>query len=197
MFKYLISINVLKKLVDYFSKNRKLEKEIMEYDAKKAEMKKKFKVEDYNSIKRIQTAWTIDDMNKAVDDGFKLHIVDYKENPEVFCKVILLKDPVTGKINTSGDYRSIIRGNYKSSPANFKIYPTGKLKTNLPFGAYLLPPNLKLGEIVLIEEIIEELVGGYWNQGDVLRQETCLAIWDGEKFEYNYVKPPTVCNVVG
>jgi hypothetical protein len=132
-------------------------------------------------------------MNQAVDNGFKLHFVSYKENPEVYCKLIVITDPETGKICTSGDYRSISRAGL----SNFTIYPKGELKTNLPFACYLLPLNLKIGEIVLIEEVIEELVGGYWNQGDVLRYESCLAIWNGKSFEYDYVKPPPVCNAIG
>ena len=189
----IIILKLLKKLDSYSTANRKLNKEIKEYEVKRAEMNKKFKAIDYDNARIIQTAWTIDDMNQAVDNGFKLHFVSYKENPEVYCKLIVITDPETGKISTSGDYRSISRAGL----SNFTIYPKGKLKTNLPFATYLLPTDLKVGEIVLIEEVIEELVGCYWNQGDVLRLETCLAIWDGKNFEYDYVKPPPVCNAVG
>ena len=106
----IIIIKLLKKLDSYSTANRKLNKEIKEYEVKRAEMNKKFNVGNYDNARIIQTAWTIDDMNQAVDNGFKLHFVSYKENPEVYCKLIVITDPETGKISTSGDYRSISRG---------------------------------------------------------------------------------------
>ena len=36
-----------------------------------------------------------------------------------------------------------------------------------------------------------------WNQGEVRRHETCLALWYGKNFEYDYVKPPQFGKRVG
>jgi len=37
---------------------------------------------------------------------------------------------------------------------------------SVPIAAYLIPPNLKDGTKVIIEDPIEDLLGGTWNQGD-------------------------------
>ena len=55
-----------------------------------------------------------------------------------------------------------------------------------PYAAYLIPKNLKVGEKVYIEDLIEDYAGISWNQGDVLRLEGCEAIWNGEDFDILY-----------
>jgi len=51
-----------------------------------------------------------------------------------------------------------------------------------PFAAYLIPPDLQIGETVLLEDLIEDVVGSSWNQGDTYRLASCKAIWDGKEF---------------
>jgi hypothetical protein len=54
---------------------------------------------------------------------------------------------------------------------------------------------LKIGERVLLEDLIEDLVGIEWNQGDTYRLERCEAIWNGSDFELQY-DPDTSRHVV-
>ncbi len=52
-----------------------------------------------------------------------------------------------------------------------------------PFAAYLLPPDLKRGEEVWLEDLIEDIVGSWWNQGDTTRLAAAAAIWYVKKFK--------------
>lgn len=51
-----------------------------------------------------------------------------------------------------------------------------------PFAAYLVPSDLKIGEMVMLEDLIEDVVGSSWNQGDTYRLASCKAIWDEKEF---------------
>jgi len=55
-----------------------------------------------------------------------------------------------------------------------------------PYAAYLLPKDLEVGERVWIEDLIEDLVGGKWNQGDEWRLNGCEAVWDGTNLVADY-----------
>jgi hypothetical protein len=51
-----------------------------------------------------------------------------------------------------------------------------------PFAAYLIPNDLKVGDVVMLEDLIEDVVDKSWNQGDTYRLESCEAVWDGKEF---------------
>lgn len=51
-----------------------------------------------------------------------------------------------------------------------------------------MPADLKTGEKVFLEDLIEDLVGMVWNQGNAYRLECSEAIWTGHDFEIQYVR---------
>lgn len=51
-----------------------------------------------------------------------------------------------------------------------------------PFAAYLVPPDLAIGERVWMEDVIEDIVAAWGNQGCRLRLKYCEATWDGKEF---------------
>jgi hypothetical protein len=51
-----------------------------------------------------------------------------------------------------------------------------------PFAAYLVPPDIKIGEKVILEDLIEDVVSHTWNQGDTFRLKSCAAVWGGQDF---------------
>jgi hypothetical protein len=65
-----------------------------------------------------------------------------------------------------------------------------------PFAAYLIPSGLLVGEVVMLEDLIEDLVGNEWNQGDTYRLASCEAAWDGKEFILRY-DPDVRAMVVG
>jgi hypothetical protein len=54
---------------------------------------------------------------------------------------------------------------------------------DLPFAAYLLPPDLEVGEEVILDDLIEDRPGTVWNQGDTYRLDRARARWTGADFE--------------
>ena len=55
-----------------------------------------------------------------------------------------------------------------------------------PFAAYLIPRDIKIGEKVFLEDLIEDYIGASWNQGDTYRLESCEAVWNGKDFDIQY-----------
>jgi hypothetical protein len=55
-----------------------------------------------------------------------------------------------------------------------------------PFAAYLIPTDIQIGEKVMLEDLIEDVVGARWNQGDTFRMPSCAAIWTGQDFTLVY-----------
>lgn len=66
-----------------------------------------------------------------------------------------------------------------------------------PFAAYLIPQGLKVGEHVLLEDLIEDLVGGSWNQGDAWRLQSCEAVWNGADFEHQFDPKRDISSIMG
>lgn len=83
---------------------------------------------------------------------------------------ILVHQKADGTIETGGDYRSM---------ANFTDYWHNPYHSPLPFAAYLIPRSLAPGTRVYLSDVIEDLLGDGWNQGDKFRREGAFAIWDG------------------
>jgi hypothetical protein len=65
-----------------------------------------------------------------------------------------------------------------------------------PFAAYLVPKDLQIDETVFLEDLIEDVIGSSWNQGDAYRLKGCKAVWDGKGFVLQY-KPSKVVGVIG
>lgn len=52
-----------------------------------------------------------------------------------------------------------------------------------PYAAYLIPEDIEIGEKVFLDDLIEDIVAGSWNQGNAWRLEYTEAIWDGKDFK--------------
>ena len=155
-------------------------------------LKSEFERLKWNDLRVIRTAWTVEDMNEAIEMGFTLHFVDYVQNPKIHSKLMLLKDAVTGKFKTTSDFRMKNNGDVL-----VKFYHYYPLKTTLPFAAYILPSDAQAGEYFVISHVIEDLVEGHWNQGDVLPLVMCKAKWTGDKFIYDYDPKDTKKTFIG
>ncbi|MAX54860.1 MAG: hypothetical protein CL537_05005 [Alcanivoracaceae bacterium] len=58
-----------------------------------------------------------------------------------------------------------------------------------PLAAYMIPDDIKPGDKVYVADIIEEIVGQHWNQGDSWRKISAEAVWNGEALDMNYCEP--------
>ena len=118
----------------------------------------------------------------AKEMGLKLIELRAEVSDEFKVKYKNVKDKLTGKIITLGDFREdhyFRKSRYKTL-VNWTSRNPSKFFS--PFAAYIVPKDLKSGERVLINDVITNHVSGRWNQGDVYRLSKSEAIWTGRYF---------------
>ena len=128
----------------------------------------------------IKTARSEVAINLAAKRGYWPLVKKVVPSEEIKTKFAILQHEKTGEIKVLGDYRSREGNGYKMI-IDFTWYYLHHFKS--PFAAYLIPKNLKKGEKVFLEDLIEDYVGWCWNQGDAYRLESSEAIWNGTDFE--------------
>ena len=131
--------------------------------------------------RRIATARTKKQLTEALRQGLRPLVLQIVPNPEIRTKFQVLQSRETGEVVSVGDYRAGPHGPEWEVviPWTYR-YP---YSWPLPYAAYLLPPDLAAGEEVFLEDLIEDVVGASWNQGDRYRLESCRARWTGTGFE--------------
>jgi hypothetical protein len=140
-----------------------------------------------NELRVIKTARDKESINQAAKNGYRPLIKKIEPSDKIRSKYSVIQNKQTGEIEIIGDYRMGVRMN-KEIPFETVIdwtyyYPH---TFNSPFAAYLIPKDIKTGERVFIEDLIEDYIGAKWNQGDTYRLESCEAIWNGTDLEIQY-----------
>lgn len=131
-------------------------------------------------LRVIHTARHLVAMNNAVEKGFWPLIKPVIPDKTIGTKLIVWQDEF-GIVYTSTDYRS--RG------ARGDTYWHNPYISPLPFAAYLIPPDIEVGERVYLVDLIEDRPCMVWNQGDSWRAGSAEAIWTGEEFELDESAP--------
>jgi hypothetical protein len=135
-----------------------------------------------NDLIVIKTARNKESINEAALNGYRLIIKKVEPSSQIRSKYSVVQHIETGEIEVIGDLR--VRLDYDHDP-NFETIIDWTLyypyNFESPYAAYLIPPYLEKGERVMVEDIIEDIVAGIWNQGDAYRLESCEAIWNGEE----------------
>jgi hypothetical protein len=141
-------------------------------------------------LRVIQTARTKEAINQAAKAGFWPLVKPVIPSAKIKRKFSVRQNKESGEIEVISDFRAgSIRadGSKLETVIGFKFYYPHHFES--PYAAYLIPPDLQAGEKVFLEDLIEDLVGGKWNQGDTFRLRACEAIWDGSdliiQFEEN------------
>ena len=141
--------------------------------------------ENSRGLRVIKTARSEYAINIAAKKGFWPLVKPVIPSAKIRGKFSVLQDNKTGLIKVVSDYRSS-GGSEMSRVIGFTdFYP---YHFESPYAAYLIPQDLKVGETVWIEDLIEDLVGSRWNQGDTRRVASCEAIWDGKDLVVQYVE---------
>ena len=138
-------------------------------------------------LRIIKTGRDREIINNAARNGFKPLIKKVRPSDEIRSKYSVIQNKKTGEIkiigdlrfdyltDDSGDFVTVIDWTYYY-PHSFKS----------PFAAYLIPKDIIVGEMVFVEDLIEDYIGASWNQGDTYRLESCEAIWNGKNLEILY-----------
>jgi len=132
-------------------------------------------------LPQIKTLRTKEEINTAVEDGHKVLKQKVEPSKDIRVTDLHIKDKQTGEI--------IIKPyNYHALPHDYDRYEIVEKKTYYPYefpskeAAYLLPDDLKVGERVILEDLIEDIVGESHAWG-TYRLDSAEAIWNGEKFK--------------
>lgn len=131
-----------------------------------------------SDLRVIRTARTEDDINEAARAGFFPLVKQVSSKSEIRAIYAVFQDPQSGEISVARNLRSA-RG--KGQPViDFTSYYPHHFPS--PFAAYLIPADLGVGEVVILDDLIEDLVGSRSNQGIVYRLASSKATWDGKDF---------------
>jgi len=132
------------------------------------------------NLRTVKTARDEESINAAARAGFRPLVKPVIPSPEIQSKYAVIQSRSTGEIKVIGDYRYAINKDDMEVVIGFTDYYPHSFPS--PFAAYLIPPDLEVGERVYLEDLIEDVVGSSWNQGDAYRLESSVAIWDGKDF---------------
>jgi len=137
------------------------------------------------SLPVIKTARDLEAINTAVSEGFIPIIRKVERSAEINSKYALVRNTRTGAFEMIGDYRAELDDmTDREKVIDWTSYYPYHFE--YPFAAYLVPSDLSAGTRVLLEDLIEDLIGATWNQGDVYRLSSCEAIWDGQDIVIQY-----------
>lgn len=133
-----------------------------------------------DNLRAIKTARTAEAINAAIKEGFRPLVRPVEPSQEIHDWVAVYQHRVTGEIEVSGDCRWGPGEDYELVLPFRSYYPYNFPE---PFAAYLLPSDLAEGERVWLEDIIEDIVAVFGNQGWNPRLESCEAIWTKGNFK--------------
>ena len=139
----------------------------------------------------VKTARSKLPMNFAAIDGFNVLVKKVEENPEIQSKIAVRQDLQSQRVDFLGDYRDRDDSGSKVVVDFFFYSPCC---SSAPVAAYIVPKDIKVGERVFIPDLIENMVGSEWNQGNVSRRERAYATWNGEGFD---IEPIPVQRYIG
>lgn len=149
------------------------------------------KVKGPSPIPVVRTARTLEEMNFAAANGFRLLFRQSGSGKDLRSSMGVYRDRETGELQLCNDYRIAAVINWSSSEDNpmrqenareefvlpmFSFCPQGPAS---PIAAYLLPPGLPDNTEVFVEDIIEDFVKAY-PQGSRGRTGYWFATWTGE-----------------
>lgn len=144
--------------------------------------------ENYNDLPIVQTARSLAIMEDAQARGYKLVFKNTGEESSFGAeKYVLYQHIHTGKLWWSGDYRNESPHEVFGQAGGSKwhlIKDWFHVRPDRPFplAAYIVPKDLQPGTRVYLEDVVEDVLETYWNQGNAERILSSGATWDGVNF---------------
>jgi hypothetical protein len=162
-------------------------------------MYKPFEVDVPESIYRVvRTARTLEEINQGAKDGYIPLVKKVEPSNKIKSKYCIYQNILSDEIVEVNDFRSVHE--FESNREWRMVidwtfyYP---YKYERPYSAYLVPSDIQVGEKVILQDIIEDLVEMSSNQGNVYRLESCIATWNGTDFVFDYDPVKDISFVIG
>jgi len=131
-----------------------------------------------NDLRIITTARTLEAINQGAKEGYWPLVKPIIPSPAIKSKYAVYQNQITGEVDVINDFRAEPTTKGMDKVIDFTYYYPYHFES--PYAAYLIPADIKVGERVWISDLIEDVVGQIWNQGDSYRLPSCEAIWDGK-----------------
>ncbi len=137
---------------------------------------------EFRCIKTIRGQKNID---RAIKKGN--YLIHRKVEPfsEVIGKYAIVKNKKTGKEYKITDFRD--EKGYSDQYEVITDWTYLHHEHNKPkVAAYVIPNDIRDGEIVIVKDLIENFIGYQHNQGIAIRLNSCRAIWKNGDLEIQY-----------
>ena len=135
----------------------------------------------------IRTARDLESINAAVEQGFFPLVKKVEPSDKIKSKFSIIQHRTTGEIIEINDRRMAFN---RRRDKEYKLiidwtffYP---MRFKCPYAAYLIPKDIQRGERVIVEDVIQDIVGSRWSQGDTYRLNSCEAVWNGKDLKLKY-----------
>ena len=129
------------------------------------------------NMRVIYTARSVDAMNQAVKNGYKLLFKAVENRKDIGYSIIVEQNPESGEVTVSQvNYQSMngLEGDNYWHKTDYKDFPVA---------AYLIPDDLKKDEVVWLDDLIQDIGKKWANFDDCLSRVPCSkAVWNGEDF---------------
>ena len=161
-------------------------------------MYKPFEGDNESKYRIIRTARTLEEINQGAKGGFMPLVKKVEPSKKIKSKYCIYQNRLTGEVIEVNDFRSV--GNLDNNIEFVQVigwtfyYP---YRYELPYSAYLVPSDIEVGEKVILQDVIEDLVEMRFNQGDVYRLESCKATWNGNDFVLDYDPEKDISIAIG
>lgn len=131
-------------------------------------------------LRVVKTAREEKAINAAAKEGFRPLVKAVKPDPRIGNSLAVYQHRESGEIQVVGDCRWLPGDEYECV-VPFSHYYTYHFRQ--PYAAYLVPPDLEEGEHVWLDDIIEDIIAVYGNQGYHPRLEAGEAVWTEGDFK--------------
>ena len=161
-------------------------------------MYKPFEGDNESKYRLVRTARTLEEINQGAKDGYIPLVKKVEPSKKIKSKYCIYQNVLSDEIVEVNDFRSV---HQFESNLEWRMvidwtsyYP---YRYELPYSAYLVPSDIEVGEKVVLQDVIEDLVGMRFNQGDVYRLESCKATWNGTDFVLDYDPKKDISIAIG
>ncbi len=142
-------------------------------------IRKEDKAKGIEALHRIKTLRTEDEIEDAVNAGYKILKEQVIASKNIYVNELWFKNKQTGEIRKeSYGYHAYAR-DYEGHEVKTVTYYPYTFPSKI--AAYLLSDDLHVGERVILDDLIEDIVGASHASGNY-RLKSAEAIWNGKKF---------------
>jgi hypothetical protein len=137
------------------------------------------------TLRKIITIRGEDNIQKAISKGTNLIIRKAEPFTTIDGKICILRNKLTGQTTEIYDFRD--ERAYSDEYEIVKDWTYQYRQHEFPEeAAYVIPKDIKEGEIVFVSDLIENFLSFQHNQGRSERLQSCKAIWKNNDLEILY-----------